>query len=185
MSDNHEEQDRPDAQLEEAAPRKPRTLRESAETEARFKRNLDSYIVRDERGRFRPGTPSPNPYGARPKERRMYGMTQTTKDVLELLEQPVMMTKGKGKKKQVPAIVAIYDKMIHKAIAGDWQAMKKCIELRERYSDFREETLKGLLREAGNLRLSFAQAGQKMPEEVERLLEFIELTVAHGQFRPA
>lgn len=75
------------------------------------------------------------------------------KELLEFLEQPVSITKGE-KKKQVPAILAIYDRMIHMAVNGDWQAMRKRIELREQYSDFREKTIEKPLEQAGSIRLS-------------------------------
>ena len=184
MSRNTEDQDPPVNPTQEKAPRKRRTLREVAANEERFRRRLDSYVERNPDGTFAKGTPSPNPDGAKPKSRRMFGMTQTAKDLLELLEQPVTITRGK-KKKQVPAIVAIYEKMIHMAIGGDWQAMRKCVELRERYSDFREETLKNLLGEAQNLRQRYRDEGQEMPVDVENFVEFIELNVAHGQYRAA
>lgn len=184
MSINPEEQDPAKKQSQGKAPRKRPTLREAAANEERFRRRLDTYVKRNPDGTFAEGTPSPNPHGPKPKGRRMFGMTQTAKDLLELLEQPVTITKGK-KKKQVPAIVAIYDKMIHMAIAGDWQAMRKCVELRERYSDFREETLKKLLGEAQNLRQRYRDEGQKMPVDVENFVEFIELNVAYGQYRAA
>lgn len=183
MTDDRNEQDPQDKQAEGKAPRKRPTLREAAENHARFKRKLDSYIQRKPNGQFAPGTPSPNPQGARKKDQRMFGMSQTTKDLLELLEQPVTIMKGKGKKKQVPAIVAIYDKMIHMAVGGDWQAMKKCVELRERYSDSREQTLGNLLAQAGSIRRSYQGAEDEMPDDLRNLVEFIELNVAYGQYR--
>lgn len=163
---------------------KRRTLSEVAANHEQFKRRVNDYIARNPDGTFAKGTPSPNPDGARPKGRRMFGMTQTAKDLLELLEQPVAITKGK-KKQQVPAIVAIYDRMIHMAIAGDWQAMKKCVELREQYSDYREKTLEKLLAQAGSIRLSYEGAEDEMPDDLKTLVEFIELNVAHGQYRAA
>lgn len=178
------EQDPSKDLFQEKPPRKRRTLQEAGVSEEQFRRRLDSYIERNPDGTFAKGTPSPNPDGPKPKGRRMFGMTQTAKDLLELLEQPVSITKGK-KKQQVPAIVAIYDRMIHMAIAGDWQAMRKCVELRERYSDFREQTLGKLLAHAGSIRLSYEGAENEMPDDLKRLVEFIELSVAHGQYRAA
>ena len=184
MSKNPEEQDPPKNPSGEKAPRKRRTLSEVAANEERFRRSLDRYIERNPDGTFAKGTPSPNPDGARPKSQRMFGMTQTAKDLLELLEQPVTITKGK-KKLQVPAIMAIYDRMIHMAIGGDWQAMRKCVELREQYSEYREETLGRLLAQAGSIRLSYEGAEDEMPDDLKMLVEFIELNVAHGQYRAA
>ena len=111
-------------------------------------------------------------------------MTGGLKDLLELLEQPVSVTKN-DMKQQVPAIVAIYDRMIHMAVNGDWQAMRKCVELRERYSDYREQTLEKLLQQAAGIRLSYEGAEDEMPHELKNLVEFIELNVAHGQYRAA
>lgn len=183
MSKHPEDQDQDQSkQSQDKAPRKRRSLSEAAANHEKLRRGLDSYVERNPDGTFAKGTPSPNPDGARPKSRRMFGMTQTTKDLLELLEQPVTITKSK-KKQQVPAIVAIYDRMIHMAIAGDWQAMRKCVELREQYSEYREQTLGKLLAHAGRIRLSYEGAENEMPDELKNLVEFIELNVEHGQYR--
>jgi hypothetical protein len=146
-----------------------------------FRKNC---IERDAKGRFRKDAPSPNPHGPKPKERRRFGKTQTAKDLLELLEQPVTVTKN-DKKQKVPAIVAIYDRMIHMAVNGDWQAMRKCVELREKYSEYREQVLGQLLERAGAIRLSYEGAEDQMPEDLKQLVEFIERNVAEGEFRAA
>jgi len=138
-------------------------------------------VQRDSGGRFRKGTPSPNPRGAPTRQRRMYGKSQAIKDVLELFEQPVPMTKGKVTK-QVPAIVAIYERMIHMAAQGDWPAIKKCVELRERYADFREQTLAGLLEQAQACRQLYKDYGEDMPDHVKNLVEYCEERAMLGQF---
>jgi hypothetical protein len=125
---------------------------------------------------------SGNPRGRRPEERRMFVTSQTTKDLLELLEQPFEVTKG-GKTKKVPAIVAIYDKMIHKAVAGDWQAMKKCVELREKYTMSRTETLGKMVEHAQSLRAQYQARDETMPDDLWALVEYVEQAAADGQFR--
>ena len=142
-------------------------------------------VVRDLRGRFLKGAPTPNPAGRGARreldEDRRFGMSQTVKDMLELLEQPVSIRKGKVRK-EVPAIIAIYDRMIHMAIQGDWNAIKKCVEMREKYSDFREKTLMGLLEQAQACRQHFKDYDEDMPEHVKSLVEFVEERALAGQF---
>jgi hypothetical protein len=142
-------------------------------------------VVRDSRGRFLKGARTPNPEGrgaGRGLEvDRRFGMSQTVQDMLELLEQPVPIRKGKVRK-QVPAIIALYDRMIHMAIQGDWNAIKKCVELREKYSDFREKTLKGLMEEAQACRQRYKDYGEEMPEHVKSFLEYVEERITSGQF---
>lgn len=60
--------------------------------------------------------------------------------------------------------------MIHMAVNGEWQAMRKCVEPRERYSDFREKTLAELLHQAGSIRLSHEGAEDEMPHDLKRLV---------------
>jgi hypothetical protein len=125
---------------------------------------------------------SGNPAGRRPEERRSFMISQTTKDLLELLEQPFEVTKS-GKTKKVPAIVAIYDKMIHKAVAGDWQAMKKCVELREKYTISRTETLGKMVEHAQSLRAKYQARDETMPDELWALVEYADQVAVEGQFR--
>lgn len=174
------------------------TQEETAEAHERFKERLAAMsdaelaafreehrknnIQRDAKGRFVPEAPSPNPHGAKPKERRRFGKSQTMKDLLELLEQPVTVSKN-DKKQKVPAIVAIYDRMIHMAVAGDWQAIRKCVELREKYSEHREQALGELIQRAGGIRLSYEGVEDQMPADLKQLVEFIELHVDEGQYR--
>lgn len=141
-------------------------------------------VLRDHRGRFSKGTPSPNPLGpkaGRTDEARMFGKSQTVKDLLELLEQPVTIRKGKVRK-QVPAIIAIYDRMIHMAINGDWNAMKKLVEMRERYSDFRHKTLVGLTERVQECRQRYKDYGEEIPDHVEKILREVEERVREGQY---
>lgn len=142
-------------------------------------------IQRDDKGQFLAGAPTPNPRGRgagkEKVQRRRFGMTQTVKDLLEQLEQPVEIRKGKTTRK-VPAIVAINELLIHMAIGGDWPAMKKVLDLREKYSTLRENILKGLMEEAQACRQSFKDHNEKLLEKVEELLDFIDRRVLEGQF---
>lgn len=142
-------------------------------------------IERGEKGQFLAGAPTPNPRGRgagkEKEQRRRCGMSQTVKDLLELLEEPVPVRKGKVTT-QVPAIVAIYQRMIHMAVQGDWNAIKKVVEMREKYSDFRENTLKGLMFEAQACRQSFKDHDEKLPDHVKGLLDYIDHRVLEGQF---
>ena len=63
----------------------------------------------------------------------------------------------------MPAIVAIHQAVIRKAIAGDWRATRFCLELHARYSAYREKTLVDLLGSAQQLRGDYREAGQEMP----------------------
>jgi hypothetical protein len=96
----------------------------------------------------------------------------------------VTVTKN-DKKQQVPAIVAIYDRMIHMAVNGNWQAMRKCVELREKYSAHREQVLGELLAQAGAIRLSYEGGEDRMPRDLKNLVAFIERHVAEGQYQAA
>lgn len=142
-------------------------------------------IKRDEKGRFLEGAPTPNPKGRGAGkdavQRRRFGMSQTVKDLLEQLEQPVEIRKGKVTRK-VPAIIAINERLIHMAIGGDWPAMKKVLDLREKYSDLREKTLSGLLEQALQCRAAYKHNGDEIPPEVEKLLQYVERRVEEGQF---
>lgn len=112
--------------------------------------------LRDRKGRFRKGGASPNPTGRRghSKPPRLVTTDQTVADLLGLMEQPVKIRKGKSSQ-TVPAIVAIYDQLIHKAIKGDWQAVKMCIALREKYASERTESIVRLAEEAMAVRTSY------------------------------
>lgn len=142
-------------------------------------------IKRDEKGQFLAGAPTPNPRGRgagkEKVQRRRFGMSQTVKDLLEQLEQPVEIRKGKVTRK-VPAIIAINERLIHMAVNGDWNAMKKVLELREKYSDLRERTLSGLLEQAQQCRAAYKHIDDKIPPEVEKLLQYVERRVEEGQF---
>lgn len=143
-------------------------------------------IKRDEGGRFAKGAPTPNPAGRGAgrdpgRDRRRFGMSQTIKDLFEQLEQPVEVRKGKVTRK-VPAIVAINERLIHMAVGGDWNAMKKVIDLREKYSDLRGKTLAGLMEEATNCRQVFKDYNEEMPPHVKQLVEYVERRVIEGQF---
>lgn len=126
---------------------------------------------------------SGNPRGRRPEERRTFLISQTTKDVLRLLEQPVRVTKG-DKTTRVPAIVAIYEKMIHKAVAGDWQAIKKCVELREKYTMSRSETVGRLVEHAHALRAKYHAEDKPMPDEIWELVDLADQLAEQRQFEP-
>ena len=142
--------------------------------------NLET--LRDDNGRFEKGTPSPNPRGRPRKGRRMYGKAQTVQDVLELFEQPVVVKKN-GREETVPAIVAITERMIHLAIGGDWNAIKKCLELREKYSEYREKTLAALMDQALELRNWYSRNAEPMPDHVRKFVDALDQHVAEGQYR--
>lgn len=139
---------------------------------------------RNKKGQYVKGTSSPHPIGRPPEKKRMFMKSQTVEDLLRLLEQPITITKDKRSKK-VPAILAIYDRMIYMAIGGDWNAMRKCIELREKYTDFRENLLKQLLQQAIDIRGEYKARSEEIPPEVMRMVELVENTVMSGQYRPA
>ena len=141
-------------------------------------------VVRDFQGRFVKGTPSPNPNGRPRMEQRMFGMTQAVKDGLQLFDQPVrVVDRNGGRKQQMPAIVAIHQAVIRKAIAGDWRATRFCLELHARYSAYREKTLVDLLGSAQQLRGDYREAGQEMPDNVRELVELVEKRALEGQYR--
>ncbi len=156
-----------------------------AELAAAIEQNDKDRIKRDEKGQFLAGAPTPNPKGRgagkEKVQRRRFGMSQTVKDLLEQLEQPVEIRKGKVTRK-VPAIIAINERLIHMAVNGDWNAMKKVLDLREKYSDIREQTLVGLLEQAQQCRAAYRHNDDKIPPEVEKLLQYVERRVEEGQF---
>lgn len=176
------DEERAAAQEEFSASLASLTDAELAATKEKIKK---SRIQRDEKGQFLAGAPTPNPRGRgagkEKVQRRRFGMTQTVKDLLEQLEQPVEIRKGKNTTK-VPAIVAINERLIHMAIGGDWPAMKKVLDLREKYSTLRENTLKGLMEEAQACRQCYKDHNEKLPNHVEKLLEYIDQRVEEGQF---
>ena len=153
---------------------------------ASFKEQFDKDgIERDEKGKFVKGAPTPNARGRgagkEAVQRRRAGLSQTVKDLLEQLEQPVEIRKGRTVRK-VPAIVAINARLIHMAMAGDWPAMKKVLDLQEKYSAIREQTLAGLMERAQFCRQEFKDHNEEMPAHVRAMVEHIEKRALEGQF---
>lgn len=131
-------------------------------------------------GRFMAGRPSPNPAGrrGRPKPPRSVTKDQAVADVLELMEQPVTIRKGRSKQ-TVPAIRAIYDQLIHKAVTGDWNAIKLCIALREKYSQHREDIIVKLYDDILEIRTSYELRKKPMPDDTRRVVELVERRISH------
>lgn len=142
-----------------------------------------SEVLRDELGRVIKGSPSLNPHGARRKQKRKFTSDQVTSDFLGLLDEPVTV-KVKGVEQQMPAILAIYRKLVQKAAEGDWQAMKMVIELRAEYSDRRTEVVGGLIESVVALRRGYAERGEPIPEHLIGVVEMAEESAVNGQFRP-
>lgn len=140
-------------------------------------------IKRDARGRILKGSRSLNPLGRPSEEPRRFTSDQLTQDFLGLLDEPVTVIVN-GTEKQMPAIIAIYRKMIQKAAGGDWPAINKTVELRDRYINQRTKVLEGLLSEVLRLRDDWHGAEDTMPEGVQALIEHAERAVREGQFRP-
>lgn len=73
--------------------------------------------------------------------------------------------------------------LIHKAVAGDWQAIKKCVELREKYTISRTETLGKMVEHAQALRTAYRERYEMMPDDLWALVDYAEQVAAEGQFR--
>ena len=72
--------------------------------------------------------------------------------------------------------------VLHLDHGKDVEMIKKCVEMREKYSDFREKTLMGLLEQAQACRQHFKDYDEDMPEHVKSLVEFVEERALAGQF---
>jgi hypothetical protein len=144
---------------------------------------MSAQVRRDEHGRIVKGSPSLNPRGAAAREQRMFTSDQVTKDFLGLLDEPVTVKVG-GVEKQMPAIVAIYRKMVQMAAEGDWGAIKKVVELREKYADARTAVLCGLATELVEMKKAYQERDEKMPDMVWKMVQHAEEAVDIGQFRP-
>jgi len=136
--------------------------------------------LRDSKGRFIKGGNSPNPNGRRGKDKlpRLVTQEQAVADLLELMEQPVQIRKG-GRKQTVPAIRAIYDRLIHKAVDGDWNAIKLCVGLREKYSGYRTDSVVKLKEHADAVRLDYEMNNKEMPANVQAIVDLIDRRVDH------
>lgn len=138
---------------------------------------------RDEKGRFRKGTPSPNPHGAPRKrqQQRMFGEAQAVEDVLSLFERPVNVTRG-GRTTVSPAIKAIIERLIAMAVEGDMSAIRKCLEIHGRASRAREQTLAGLLESVAAIEA--AHKDRDMPAQTREALDLMYRYVNDAQYRP-
>lgn len=142
-----------------------------------------SRVIRDARGRIVKGSASPNPNGRPSEVPRLFTSDQVTKDFLGLLDEPVKV-KIDGKEKRMPAIMAIYRRMVQEAANGNWQAIKKVVELRERYVNARTEVLSGLLQHATAIRKHYEEREEPIPDDLWLLIDEVERSVGEGQFRP-
>jgi hypothetical protein len=139
---------------------------------------------RDANGRFEKGTPSPNPKGRRgKKEPRRFTSDQLTKDFMELLDEPIMVRGKDGKETEMPTILAIYRKMVNMAAGGNWQAIKKTVELREKYVNQRTEVLLDLLSTATKIRESYSGNREGMPDDAWDFVDKVEQMVGEMQYR--
>ena len=77
-----------------------------------------------------------------------------------------------------------YKKMIHKVAAGDWPAMKKFVELREKYAEERTAVLSGLVTPLIELKRAFVERKEPIPDDLRDLVKQAELSVEMGQFQP-
>lgn len=146
---------------------------------------MTSKPTRDKHGRFLPETPSPNPQGRPPKPRkrpRRFTSGQVTRDVLELLDEPVTVS-VKGEKQQMPAIIAIYRKMIQKAADGDWAAINKVVDLREKYVTQRTKVLEGMLMEVERLREYYSERNEEMPDRIFQVVSMASDALQDGEYR--
>lgn len=84
----------------------------------------------------------------------------------------------------MPAIVAIYRRMVHEAANGNWQAIRKVVELREKYIHARTEVLEGLLHRATEIRQYYEARDEMIPDHLWALIDDAERAVSEGQFRP-
>lgn len=140
-------------------------------------------VRRDELGRVMKGSPSLNPLGPRRKPRRKFTTDQVTEDFLGLLDEPVTV-KVRGVETQMPAILAIYHKLVQKAAEGDWPAIKMVVELRQEYTEKRTETLDGLIDSLVSLKRGYAERNEPIPEHLNGIIQMAEESAVHGQFRP-
>ncbi len=140
-------------------------------------------VQRDAHGRILRGSPSLNPQGRPREEARLFTSDQVTKDFLGLLDEPVTV-KVAGEEKRMPAIMAIYRKMVQLAAEGDWGAIRKVVELREKYANARTETLAGLITQISRIREEYAAADESMPNEVWDLVDQAQQVVNEGALRP-
>jgi hypothetical protein len=139
-------------------------------------------VERDAHGRIRKGSRSLNPMGRPPEPPRLFTSDQLTKDFLELLDEPVTV-KIDGKEQRMPAILAIYRKVVQEAAGGNWQAIKKVVELRERYIHARTEVLENMLLRAAGIRRYYEARDEKIPDHLWELVDEAERAVKEGQFR--
>lgn len=140
-------------------------------------------INRDQKGRIIKGSRSLNPRGRPVENTRTFTSDQLTKDFLGLLDEPVSVIIG-GKERQIPAIMAIYRKMVHLAAGGDWPAIKKTVELREKYINARTDTLGRMLEHATEIRRYYEERDESIPDHIWGLVDDAERAVQLGQFRP-
>lgn len=140
-------------------------------------------VQRDSLGRILPGSPSLNPRGRPAEEARLFTSDQVTKDFLGLLDEPVTVKVG-GEERRMPAIIAIYKKMVQLAAEGDWGAIKKVVELREKYANARTETLASLINQISRIRKEYAAADETMPDQVWDLVDQAQQVVNEGALRP-
>jgi hypothetical protein len=139
-------------------------------------------VERDAHGRIRKGSRSLNPMGRPAEPPRLFTSDQLTKDFLELLDEPVTV-KIDGREQRMPAIVAIYRRMVHEAASGkNWQAVKKVVELREKYIHARTEVLENLLRRATGIRRHYQEREEEIPDHLWELVSEAERAVKEGQF---
>lgn len=142
-----------------------------------------SRVIRDERGRYKKGSPSPNPSGRPAEVPRLFTSDQLTKDFLGLLDEPVKV-KIDGKEQRMPAIMAIYRRMVHEAANGNWQAIKKVVDLREKYINARTDVLGSLLHHVAKIRQYYEERDEAIPDDLWLLIDEAERSVGAGQFRP-
>lgn len=140
-------------------------------------------VIRDERGRVKKGSPPLNPNGRPLEVPRLFTADQLTKDFLGLLDEPVKV-KIDGKERRMPAILAIYRRMVHQAAGGNWQAIKKVVDLREKYIHARTEVLENLLRHATEVRRYYESRDEMIPDHLWALIDDAERAAGEGQFRP-
>ena len=138
-------------------------------------------MSRNERGRYAPGYCG-NPKGRPRKQPPAISSEQVRKDFFEVREMPVTVVEN-GKRKTIPARIAINQQLTKKAVEGDMRAILEWKKAENKYiSEFVDEQL-SLLQTYVETIKHCEEAPEEVTEKLLELLREVRALLAPG-FRP-
>jgi hypothetical protein len=128
-------------------------------------------MARNKIGQFEKGTCG-NPRGRPRKAPLRISDEQVRKDFFDIAETPIAIVEN-GKRKLVPAHIAILKQLVLKAASGDMRAIVECNKMRERFSLEHVKLQMSNLEAIANAEDRLRNFPEDVTDEVKRALKLL------------